>query len=64
MRASVLTPGGYRGGMTDSTWQSSIPADIYDRYVEPYLNAPGEQPPRDPAPAPFNVVDPKQRRGR
>jgi hypothetical protein len=51
--------------MTDSTWQSSIPADIYHRYVEPYLNAPmAQQPPRDPAPAPFNVVDPKQRRAR
>jgi hypothetical protein len=50
--------------MTDSTWQSVIPADIYQRYVEPYLNAPMAQPPRDPAPAPFNVVDPKQHRAR
>ena len=47
--------------MTDSTWQRYMPAEIYHRYVEPWLAAPAAQPPRDPAPAPINVVDPKQR---
>ena len=46
--------------MTDTTWQPYMPADIYHRYVVPWLNAPAAQPPRDPAPAPINVVDPKQ----
>ena len=46
--------------MTDTTWQPYMPADIYHRYVVPWLNAPAAPAPRDPAPAPINVVDPKQ----
>ena len=50
--------------MTDTTWQSYMPAEIYHQYVEPWLAAPAMQAPRDPAPAPINVVDPKQQPSR
>jgi hypothetical protein len=50
--------------MTDTTWQSYMPAEIYHQYVEPWLTAPAPPLRREPAPAPINVVDPKQRPSR
>jgi hypothetical protein len=54
--------------MTDTTWQTYMPPEIYHRYVEPCLTAPAPALAptirREPAPAPINVVDPKQRPSR